>query len=60
MNSSKLDNRNECVIITNTISLFESFSHQTCFIAINGSINFTLDFIDPFAINKITASRWRN
>jgi hypothetical protein len=56
MNSSKFDNWVECSIIINTVSLFESFDHQPCFIAINGAISFTLDLVNLFAINKITAT----
>jgi hypothetical protein len=60
MNSCKLDNKTDCIIIINTTSLLEPFSHQKCFIMVNGPFSFTLDFIDPFVVDKITTSRWRN
>jgi hypothetical protein len=60
MNSSRLDNRVERVIIVNTEALLETFCNKTGFVAINLPICFILNVIEPFAIYQIQTKLGRN
>jgi hypothetical protein len=59
MNSSCFHNRTKCIFVINSVSLLESFHYQPCFVPVNASIAFSLDFIDPLAIDNICSClRW--
>jgi hypothetical protein len=60
MNGSNFDNEAKCIIIINNITLFKSSGHQAGLIPINRTINFPLDFEQPFAINDIGSISSRN
>jgi hypothetical protein len=51
MDSSKFNNRSECVIVINIIVLFEAFDNQTSFVAISRSIGIPLNLVDPLVVN---------
>lgn len=54
MDSSRLDNRTECVIIVHGIPLFEPHRHQSL-ITINRTIQFAFELEGPLATNNIEA-----
>jgi hypothetical protein len=54
------NNMAEGIIIINAIPLLEPFSNKPSFIPINSTIRFSFDFVNPFAVNYITARRMRD
>ncbi|GMP86718.1 hypothetical protein CsSME_00039393 [Camellia sinensis var. sinensis] len=58
--NSHLGNRGKCLLIINTVLLRETLGNQTSFVALERTIRMSLDFMDPFTINQILASRQRN
>jgi hypothetical protein len=60
VNSDKLNHRTECIIIINTIVMFETHGYKVSFVAVIGAISLTLDFINPLAINQIMTCLKRN
>jgi hypothetical protein len=59
VNSSKFNNRAKYDIIVNTVALLEPFGNETGLVAIYRAINFSLDFIYPFAVNEISITLQR-
>lgn len=52
-NCNRLEHWTESVLIIKTILLFEPFCHQSCLIAINGTIYLLLDLENPLGVKHI-------
>jgi hypothetical protein len=53
LNSSRLNNRHEPIIVINTKALFKPFSNEAGFIPIERKICLVFYFEDPFAVNDV-------
>ena len=57
-NRNHFGSRRKCVMVVKTFSLSVPFGHETSLVALNGAIGAMLDFIDPFAANRLLP-RWK-